>query len=114
MLTTICEDCMLQEHQDNEARKLTISLVVLPDYYGVTMSGSRADQTLFEALLQVSLPHVLEHINATGLTLEMFTTPWLLCMFIGQLPNYELTLRILDIFFSEGPSIFFKVCSGCE
>ena len=48
------------------------------------------------------------HLKKEGVHLSVLTMPWFLCLFIGYLPLQE-TLRILDIFFFEGPTIFFKI-----
>jgi hypothetical protein len=36
----------------------------------------------------------------------MITLPWFLCLFIGYVPT-EVSLRILDCFFFDGPNILF-------
>ncbi len=55
------------------------------------------------------LPHIVQHLDKTGLPLALLSLPWFLCLFIGYVP-LEVSLRILDCFFGvDGPNILFPV-----
>ncbi|EGC39866.1 hypothetical protein DICPUDRAFT_147294 [Dictyostelium purpureum] len=89
LLCTLCED-------------------LVPDYYRPGMVGSIADQKTLENLLAIYLPSIDQHLKKVNCPLSMIILPWLLCLFIGYLQT-ELSLRVLDCLFYEGPEILFKV-----
>jgi len=49
-----------------------------------------------------------QHLKDIDLSVQLITLPWFLCLFIGYLP-WEVSLRLLDCFFTEGPRILFQV-----
>ncbi len=54
------------------------------------------------------LPDVHEHVMKLGLPISMMTLPWFLCLSVGYVP-FELSLRILDVFFCKGANGLFCI-----
>lgn len=69
------------------------------------------------------IPEVLDHLRKVSIPISLITLPWLLCLFVGHLkpkvcakpfthvahniPN-QASMRVLDCFFHEGPTIMFS------
>ncbi|KAL6076934.1 GTPase activating protein (GAP) [Balamuthia mandrillaris] len=81
---------------------------LIPQYYNKAMLGSLVDQQIIEELVKMYLPDCNAHLTKLKIPLSLVTMPWLLCLFIGNLPE-ECSLRVLDSFFLEGPNILFRV-----
>jgi len=92
LLCTICED-MLQE------------------YHCSSMIGCLVDEKVLDLLVQQHLPQVHQHLQSIGVPLALISIPWLLCVFVGYLP-WEILLRALDCFFSEGKNFLFQMALG--
>ena len=54
------------------------------------------------------LPHIISKLSLIDCPLQLISLPWFLCFFVGYVP-LEVSLRIFDTFFYEGPNIFFNV-----
>ena len=82
----------------------SICELLVPDYYIKQMLGSLVDQRIFEELITDRLPIIVDHLKSIGLPITFITLPLFLCLFIGYVPM-EVSLRILDCFFYDGPNI---------
>jgi len=51
---------------------------------------------------------LVDHFTSIGVDMSLIALPWFLCFFIGYVP-WEVTLRILDDFFAEGPNVLLQV-----
>lgn len=85
---------------------------LVPDYYVRAMIGTIVDQRIFENLMEERAPAIKSHLEKIGVPLAMITLPWFMCLFIGDFP-LELSLRILDCFFYEGPNVLFAFALSC-
>lgn len=66
-------------------------------------------------LLAERCPEIHQKLDKFGLPIAMIALPWFLCLFIGYVPlevitkankiSDQVSLRILDCFFYEGPDI---------
>lgn len=74
------------------------------------MIGSIVDERIFKRVVTSELPHILKRMASIGLTepTAMIALPWFLCLFIGYCP-FEVSLRICDLFFLEGPRALFSL-----
>ncbi|OQS06072.1 hypothetical protein THRCLA_01868 [Thraustotheca clavata] len=81
---------------------------LVPEYHTKSMLGSRVDQYVFQALVTQKLPHVAHHLNQLNVHLTPLTFKWFLCLFVNTLP-LETTLRIWDVFFSEGSKVIHRI-----
>lgn len=72
------------------------------------MIGAAADQRVFEDLVAYRLPEIHHHLQDLMIPLQLISLPWFMCLYIGSLP-LNATTRILDVLFSEGREIFFKI-----
>eukprot|EP00727_Mastigamoeba_balamuthi_P003736 m51a1_g1336 hypothetical protein (681) ;mRNA; r:309630-312565 len=79
-----------------------------PRYYTPNMVGCQIDIRIFKELVTTYYPRLQQHFEDCSLSLELATTKWFLCVFVGSLPN-ETTLRIWDCFFLYGSVFLFRV-----
>lgn len=94
---------------EEEALHMLIALVErVPDYYVKEMIGSVVDLHVFDQLVHQHLPKIAAHLQRFGLDVQLIALPWFLCLFIGYVP-LEVVLRILDVFFLEGPIVLFQL-----
>ena len=85
---------------------------VLPsDYYTNTMIGVRADQKLFEELLEERLPKVHAHLVKMEVNLAGLVTAWFMSLFVNIIP-LDGALRVLDILFSHGSQSLLRIALG--
>ena len=64
-------------------------------------------QTL-QALLRMTDPELADHMAEVGMEPEIYAMPWFMTLFASVLPA-AYTVRILDVFFTEGRKILFRV-----
>ncbi len=94
---------------EEEAFHMLTALVErVPDYYVKEMIGSVVDLHVFDHLVHQHLPKIAAHLKRDGLDVQLIALPWFLCLFIGYVP-LEVVLRILDVFFLEGPIVLFQL-----
>eukprot|EP01130_Rhizamoeba_saxonica_P008498 TRINITY_DN3442_c0_g1_i2.p1 TRINITY_DN3442_c0_g1~~TRINITY_DN3442_c0_g1_i2.p1 ORF type:complete len:761 (-),score=161.46 TRINITY_DN3442_c0_g1_i2:44-2326(-) len=80
----------------------------IPEYYQKDMLGSIVDIHIFEDLIKIHIPDLHSHFENIMLDITMLAFPWFLCLFIGYVP-LEVSLRIFDCFFCEGPNVLLQV-----
>jgi len=88
--------------------RATIEDFLPNDYYTNSMLGVRVDELVFEELVLWKLPKIASHLEECECSAGLFALRWFLCLFIGVLPT-ETVLRILDLFFTEGDKIMFRI-----
>lgn len=81
---------------------------LLPGYYSKTMYGTLLDQKVFEALVQITMPALWDHLSKNDVQLSVISLPWFLSLFISSMP-LVFAFRIMDVFFLEGPKTLFQV-----
>ncbi|RHY96350.1 hypothetical protein DYB35_007902 [Aphanomyces astaci] len=81
---------------------------LVPGYHTKSMVGSRVDQYVFAALVEQKLPQVAHHLHTLHVHLAPVTFKWFLCLFVNTLP-LETTLRVWDVFFSEGSKVIHRL-----
>lgn len=59
-------------------------------------------------LIKDQLPKLFEHFIKNGFTCSMYATQWFLTIFTVGIP-YQVTIRIYDAFFTEGPKVLYRV-----
>ena len=59
---------------------------VLEEYFTSSMIGLSLDQMVLESIVMAELPKLYEHINNLNFCLSIFTTRWLMCIFMNTLP----------------------------
>eukprot|EP01127_Copromyxa_protea_P021007 TRINITY_DN7117_c0_g1_i2.p1 TRINITY_DN7117_c0_g1~~TRINITY_DN7117_c0_g1_i2.p1 ORF type:complete len:958 (+),score=170.30 TRINITY_DN7117_c0_g1_i2:287-2875(+) len=94
---------------EEEAFYLLCSIIQkVPDYYEKNMLGSIVDINLFGQLIERHLNPVWLNLKKSRVEISLIALPWFLTLFIGYVP-WEVSLRILDCFLSEGPNILLQV-----
>lgn len=96
------------EEEDAFYLLATIAEQIVPQYYHTEMVGSLVDQQILEELTKIYMPEVVEHLERVRIPLSLVSLPWLLCLFIGALPE-SASLRVLGALFFEGPNVLFQV-----
>jgi len=86
----------------------TITEQIVPQYYHTEMVGSLVDQQILEELTKIYMPEIVDHLERLRIPLSLISLPWLLCLFIGALPE-SISLRVLDVLFYEGPNVLFQI-----
>eukprot|EP01094_Clydonella_sp_ATCC50884_P018295 TRINITY_DN3369_c0_g1_i11.p1 TRINITY_DN3369_c0_g1~~TRINITY_DN3369_c0_g1_i11.p1 ORF type:complete len:534 (-),score=116.01 TRINITY_DN3369_c0_g1_i11:1202-2803(-) len=81
---------------------------IIPHYFSPQLLGVRADQEVLRALVEMRFPALYSHLSELGFMLHFITIQWFMCLFIGILPS-EVTVRVFDCLFVEGPEILFGV-----
>eukprot|EP01126_Amoeba_proteus_P012036 TRINITY_DN14939_c0_g1_i2.p1 TRINITY_DN14939_c0_g1~~TRINITY_DN14939_c0_g1_i2.p1 ORF type:complete len:574 (+),score=120.76 TRINITY_DN14939_c0_g1_i2:959-2680(+) len=78
------------------------------DYYEKSMLGSIIDISVFSTLIERKLNVLFRHLKGIRVEISFIALPWFLTLFIGYVP-WEVSLRVLDCFFTEGPNILLQV-----
>ncbi|KAJ1561867.1 hypothetical protein HK405_002346 [Cladochytrium tenue] len=79
---------------------------ILPDHYTKTLVGSVVDQTVFNSLVQTNLPSLWAHMDKLYMDLGTITVPWLVCIFLNNVP-LSVAVKFLDAFFLDGSKFQF-------
>jgi hypothetical protein len=74
--------------------------------YGLVGLQHHEDQ--IEALGRKQLPRLFEHFDKTFVSVNLFSTDWIISVFLNFIP-IELTSAYLDLFFSKGWDVFYEV-----
>ncbi|KAL8843340.1 MAG: hypothetical protein Q9170_000198 [Blastenia crenularia] len=81
---------------------------LLPGYYSTTMYGTLLDQRVFESLVEKTMPILWNHLAKSDVQLSVVSLPWFLSLYINSMP-LVFAVRVLDVFFLEGPKVLFQV-----
>ncbi|KAL8965549.1 MAG: hypothetical protein Q9183_003791 [Haloplaca sp. 2 TL-2023] len=81
---------------------------LLPGYYSTTMYGTILDQRVFESLVEKTMPILWNHLAKSDVQLSVVSLPWFLSLYINSMP-LVFAVRVLDVFFLEGPKVLFQV-----
>ncbi|KAL8857674.1 MAG: hypothetical protein Q9178_005839 [Gyalolechia marmorata] len=81
---------------------------LLPGYYSTTMYGTILDQRVFESLVEKTMPILWNHLVKSDVQLSVVSLPWFLSLYINSMP-LVFAVRVLDVFFLEGPKVLFQV-----
>ncbi|KAL8681220.1 MAG: hypothetical protein Q9186_002678 [Xanthomendoza sp. 1 TL-2023] len=81
---------------------------LLPGYYSTTMYGTILDQRVFESLVEKTMPILWDHLVKSDVQLSVVSLPWFLSLYINSMP-LVFAVRVLDVFFLEGPKVLFQV-----
>ncbi|KAI4175367.1 MAG: hypothetical protein LQ343_001742 [Gyalolechia ehrenbergii] len=81
---------------------------LLPGYYSTTMYGTLLDQRVFESLVEKTMPILWNHLVKSDVQLSVVSLPWFLSLYINSMP-LVFAVRVLDVFFLEGPKVLFQV-----
>lgn len=81
---------------------------LLPGYYSTTMYGTLLDQRVLESLVEKTMPILWNHLVKSDVQLSVVSLPWFLSLYINSMP-LVFAVRVLDVFFLEGPKVLFQV-----
>jgi hypothetical protein len=82
--------------------------ILFVDFCSPSMIGLRVDQKVLETLIKERLSKLYAHFARHSIDVSVFTTSWLLRLFVNVFP-IETTLRVWDCFLFEGSKILFRV-----
>jgi TBC1 domain family member 14 len=90
--------------------------IKLLDKYGISdvflmpeMNGLEQHNREISRLLQIEMPDLFFHFIEKGVSLHLFTTEWIISLFLNCIP-IELTSLYLDLFFDIGWPVFYLIC----
>ncbi|CAG9322600.1 unnamed protein product [Blepharisma stoltei] len=78
------------------------------DFYMVGMPGIYKAFYKINSLFKNYLPTLWRHFIGLNIYPSLFASSWLMTLYVNAFPM-DVALRILDIFFNEGPKIIFRV-----
>ncbi|KAJ2822335.1 GTPase activating protein (GAP), partial [Coemansia erecta] len=81
---------------------------MVPGYYSPSMYGASLDQSIFQSLVEETMPSLAHSFKAHDIQLSIACLPWFLTLFVNSMPLVY-ALRVLDCFFLEGPKILFRI-----
>ncbi|KAG2382520.1 hypothetical protein C9374_005100 [Naegleria lovaniensis] len=88
---------------------VTILEDILPaNYYNPELTGMRVDSYVLDELIKDRLPKLHAHLHKLGVETTAFASGWFMRVFIEVFP-IETSMRVLDLVFSEGTKILFRV-----
>jgi hypothetical protein len=80
------------------------------DFYS-NLVGALVDQKVIQHLMQEQCAKLLKHLERwpeLNMMLAQMVFKWLMCLFVGELPE-ETELLVWDLFFLKGSYIIYKV-----
>ncbi|KAJ1879733.1 GTPase activating protein (GAP), partial [Kickxella alabastrina] len=77
---------------------------LVPGYYSPSMYGATLDQSIFQSLVEETMPMLATKFKRHDMQLSIACLPWFLTLFVNSMPLVY-ALRVLDCFFLEGPKI---------
>ncbi|KAI8322604.1 TBC-domain-containing protein, partial [Martensiomyces pterosporus] len=81
---------------------------LVPGYYSPSMYGASLDQSIFQTLVDETMPMLGQNFKKHDIQLSIACLPWFLTLFVNSMP-LQYALRVLDCFFLEGPKILFQI-----
>ncbi|KAL9657620.1 hypothetical protein ABK040_012699 [Willaertia magna] len=99
---------------EEESFWLLVTLLedILPaNYYNPDLTGMRVDSYVLDELVNDRLPKLAAHLKELGVETCAFASGWFMRIFIDVFP-IETSTRILDLIFTEGTKILFRVALG--
>ncbi|KAJ2804035.1 GTPase activating protein (GAP), partial [Coemansia helicoidea] len=81
---------------------------LVPGYYSPSMYGATLDQSIFQTLVEETMPVLATRVAQNGIQLSIACLPWFLTLYINSMPLVY-ALRVLDCFFLEGPRVMFQI-----
>ncbi|KAJ2804079.1 GTPase activating protein (GAP), partial [Coemansia furcata] len=81
---------------------------LVPGYYSPSMYGASLDQSIFQSLVEDTMPVLATSFKKRDIQLSIACLPWFLTLFVNSMPLVY-ALRVLDCFFLEGPKILFRI-----
>ncbi|KAJ2874551.1 GTPase activating protein (GAP), partial [Coemansia asiatica] len=81
---------------------------LVPGYYSPSMYGATLDQSIFQSLVEETMPMLAEGFKRHDIQLSIACLPWFLTLYINSMPLLY-ALRVLDCFFLDGPKILFQI-----
>lgn len=79
----------------------------LPGYYTEGFEEFQVDCETFDMLLELKSPHLSRHLKGLDVSSVVYLLEWFMCIYCRTFP-FSCALRILDMFFLEGPVIIYK------
>lgn len=79
------------------------------DYYSRSMAGVKADCEVLGKFASKLMPDLSSHLTGKGVSIDMITISWLMCMYLHIFSDLEMTMRVWDVFWVEGHSILIRV-----
>jgi len=76
-------------------------------YYQKDLGGLQVDQRVFSTLVRERIPSVHAKMSSLDMDVSTITLQWFMCLFVNTLP-LDVTLRVWDCLFLEGPKILFR------
>ncbi|KAI9505831.1 rab-GTPase-TBC domain-containing protein, partial [Coemansia spiralis] len=81
---------------------------LVPGYYSPSMYGASLDQSIFQSLVEETMPVLAASFRKNDIQLSIACLPWFLTLYVNSMP-LVFALRVMDCFFLEGPKILFQV-----
>ncbi|KAJ1667681.1 GTPase activating protein (GAP) [Coemansia sp. RSA 1813] len=81
---------------------------LVPGYYSPSMYGASLDQSIFQSLVEETMPMLADSLKKSDIQLSIACLPWFLTLFVNSMPLVY-ALRVMDCFFLEGPKILFQI-----
>ncbi|KAJ1813209.1 GTPase activating protein (GAP), partial [Coemansia sp. RSA 2598] len=81
---------------------------LVPGYYSPSMYGATLDQSIFQSLVEETMPTLADAFKRHDIQLSIACLPWFLTLYINSMPLLY-ALRVLDCFFLDGPKILFQI-----
>ncbi|EPX70922.1 GTPase activating protein Gyp2 [Schizosaccharomyces octosporus yFS286] len=85
-----------------------ISQLYVPGYYGKLIHGLLLDLTVFEYVLQQTLPHLYQKLSEMKMDLRLITINWFFSLFIKDF-RLDYAMQIFDWFIVNGPNVLFQI-----
>eukprot|EP01061_Rhynchopus_euleeides_P015933 TRINITY_DN27062_c0_g1_i3.p1 TRINITY_DN27062_c0_g1~~TRINITY_DN27062_c0_g1_i3.p1 ORF type:complete len:823 (+),score=201.51 TRINITY_DN27062_c0_g1_i3:74-2542(+) len=99
---------------EEDAFWLMVALLedVLPnDYYNTHLVGITVDLRVLEDLIADLCPTLSSHFDEFNIDVAPFAAGWIMNLYVNVFP-IEVTMRIWDVLFAQGPKIIFRVVVG--
>jgi len=81
---------------------------ILPGFWYRDLLPVHVDQRVFKELIWRRLPDVGKHLQTLGVSVEVLSTQWFMCIYLNSLPIVT-ALRIWDNVMLEGGHVIFQV-----
>ncbi|KAJ2780975.1 GTPase activating protein (GAP) [Coemansia interrupta] len=81
---------------------------LVPGYYSPSMYGATLDQSIFQTLVEETMPMLAAGFKKHDIQLSIACLPWFLTLYVNSMPLLY-ALRVLDCFFLDGPKVLFQI-----